>query len=171
MSNLYETLILAVPEITNDEAQSLEEQIDQIIKKNTGAMKSFERWGKYRLSYPVRKNEYGVYFLTRFEVAQEQATKLMSDLHNFFTVKLPQVVMRYMNTKLDPEKPLTYQKPESLEDISSRDVDLFLKENNMNGLIKSKVSFDTRPKRQEGDVVVELEEKNDQERDAEEDTL
>lgn len=40
----YETLLLAVPEITKDETSSLEKQVDQLIKKAKGSVISFERW-------------------------------------------------------------------------------------------------------------------------------
>ncbi len=118
----YETLILAVPEITTSEFSNLEEQFEKIIKKNDGAMSSFERWGKYKLAYPVRKNDYGVYFLSRFEADEKNVNAMMKETDSLFKLKFPQVVMRYMNTHLDPKKPLEYQKPDSLEDIPTQDV-------------------------------------------------
>ena len=105
----YETLLLAVPEITKDETSSLEKQVDQLIKKAKGSMISFERWGKYRLAYPVRKNEYGVYFLLRFEVENESSHELLHDLNALFSFKKADVVMRNMMTVLDPNQPLTYK--------------------------------------------------------------
>ena len=133
----YETLILAVPEITTSEFSNLEEQFEKIIKKNDGAMSSFERWGKYKLAYPVRKNDYGVYFLSRFEADEKNVNAMMKETDSLFKLKFPQVVMRYMNTHLDPKKPLEYQKPDSLEDIPTQDVDKFLRENKMQGLLKT----------------------------------
>lgn len=133
----YETLLLAVPEITKDEVSSLEKQIDQSIKKVKGSLISFERWGKYRLAYPVRKNEYGVYFLVRFETENKQVGELLHDLNALFSFKKADVIMRSMTTNLESDQSLTYQKPESLEDSPSRDVDSFLRENKMEGLIKS----------------------------------
>jgi small subunit ribosomal protein S6 len=133
----YETLILAVPEITADETAALEKQFEQVIKKNNGEIRSFERWGKYRLAYPVRHNDYGVYYLVRFDENEENVNQVMKDLHSLFTVKYPQLVMRYMNTHLAPDQSLEYVKPESLEDIPSQDVDTFLRENKMEGLLKT----------------------------------
>ena len=133
----YETLILSVPEITASEAATIEEQMEKVIKNNTGKINSFERWGKYRLAYPVRSNDYGVYFLTRFETEQEDVETLLKQVEDLFKLKFPQVVMRFMNTRLDAKKPMTYHKPDSLEDIPSQDVDTFLRENKMEGLLKS----------------------------------
>ncbi len=140
----YETLLLAVPEITKDESSSLEKQVDQLIKKAKGSMISFERWGKYRLAYPVRRNEYGVYFLLRFEVENESSHELLHDLNALFSFKKADVVMRNMMTVLDPNQPLTYIKPESLEDIPARDVDSFLRENKMEGLISKSAHHDVK---------------------------
>jgi len=140
----YETLLLAVPEITKDEASSLEKQVDQLIKKAKGSMISFERWGKYRLAYPVRRNEYGVYFLSRFEVENEQSKELLHDLNALFSFKKVDLVMRSMTTVLESNQPLTYIKPESLEDIPARDVDSFLRENKMEGLISKSSHHDAK---------------------------
>ena len=58
----YETLILASPEITNQEAENLQKSYFDIIKEFGGQLVSFERWGKFHLAYLVKKNNYGVYY-------------------------------------------------------------------------------------------------------------
>lgn len=140
----YETLVLAIPEITKDETSSLEKHVDQLIKKAKGSMISFERWGKYRLAYPVRKNDYGVYFLTRFEVDALQGGELLHDLNALFSFKKADVIMRSMTTVLLPDQSLSYQKPESLEDSPSRDVDSFLREHKMEGLLPKNSNYESK---------------------------
>ncbi|MEX0672099.1 MAG: 30S ribosomal protein S6 [Candidatus Babeliales bacterium] len=143
----YEVLLLARPDITKDETSVLEKEFDSAIKKNKAKLVSFDRWGKYRLAYPVRNNAYGVYFLTRFEVEGQEYTQLLEDIRSFLRLKQSDVVMRDMVTKLDPEGSLEYQRPESLEE-TPQDVDSFLKANKMGGLVTktkkpiSKVSED-----------------------------
>lgn len=133
----YEALILTIPEITKDESATLEFQIDKLVNKFKGSMISFERWGKYRLAYPVRKNDYGVYFLVRFEV--EDNSTVSNDLHTLFVVKFSDIVMRDLVSRLDENKPLEYQKPPSLEDAPKRNVGSFLEEK---GLFKKGKSAD-----------------------------
>lgn len=133
---LYETLVLAAPEITAAETTDLESFLEKTIKKLNASVRSFDRWGKYRLAYPIKKRDYGVYFLIRYEVDAENCKALMEELHNLFTVKLPQTVMRYMTSRLDQAQSLSYQKPESLEDMPTQDVDTFIRENKMEGLLK-----------------------------------
>lgn len=128
----YEALMLAIPEITQDETKAIESQLADVVKKAKGATVSFERWGKYRLAYPVKKNDYGVYFLARFEA--EKVGDLLQDLKTVFTVKLNDIVMRNMITKLDANGSLEYQRPQSLEEAPSEDVSTLLRENRVKRL-------------------------------------
>lgn len=126
MIQKYEALLLTMPEITSDEAKDLETQLDKAVRAGKGSTISFERWGKYKLSYDVNKNEYGVFFLMRFEVPK--GTSLVHDLKTMFKVKLNTIVMRDMISVLDPMQPLTYQRPRSLEEAPTREESFFNKE-------------------------------------------
>jgi len=138
----YEILILASPDITSDETTGLEGEVTKLIRKNKGELISFERWGKLSLAYPIQKNDYGVYFLGRFDIEEGQSNTFFDECRMLFTVKLPNVVMRYLPTRLDINDTLEYQRPDSLEDTPTRDVDTFLRENKMVGLISSASSSD-----------------------------
>lgn len=131
----YEALLLTVPEITADESKSIEQQFDKLVAKNKGTVLSFERWGKYRLSYPIKKNDYGVYFLARFEAPE--SNPLVREVKNFLAVALHEVVMRNVVTKLNLNKSLEYQRPPSLEDAPAREVGSFLKEGRVDALLAS----------------------------------
>lgn len=110
----YEILMLAVPEITQDEVAGIQKAIDIAVSKAKGALISFERWGKYKLCYPVQKNSYGVYLLTRFELPAD--TTVLNDLKSLFTIKLHNLVMRHMTTKFAHDQSLEYHRPKSLEE-------------------------------------------------------
>ena len=144
----YETLILAVPEITSSEAENLEKQLDKIFKTHSASMLSFEKWGKVRLMYPVRKNDYGVYFLVRYEL--EHNDGLIKEIDNLFKVKLNDLVMRSIVSELDVKKSLEYKRPQSVDQVSTKDVDDFIKENKMEGLLQSTAEI-------EEDDIVEIE--------------
>jgi len=146
----YEILILTIPEITKDEASTLEFQIDKLINSVKGAMISFERWGKYRLAYPVRKNDYGVYFLIRFEIEDKQS--ISKELNTLFSVKFSDIVMRSLVSKLEKNQSLEYQKPPSLEDTPKRHISSFLEEK---GLLKSKGTKKTEEPKVKEKLVVE----------------
>jgi len=131
----YEILLLTVPEITSHESRDLETTAEKIIRSHKASTISFERWGKYRLAYPVIKHDYGVYFLLRFEAPKEEVKGLIADLHALFTVKLNDIVMRHVVRYLPTDAPLSYHRPESLEEVPTRDVETFLKESKMTGLL------------------------------------
>ena len=133
----YEVLILTSPDITSDENSKLEGEISKLVRKNKGELISFERWGKLLLAYPIKHNNYGIYFLTRFDVENEQCRELLEEFRMLFNLKLPDVVMRFLPTHLDMDASLDYQRPDSLEDTPTRDVDTFLRENKMEGLLSS----------------------------------
>lgn len=137
MVSRYEVLILTVPEITADESKTIEAQFDRVVKEAKGTVISFEKWGKYKLAYPIRRNDYGVYFLARFET--DPAT--VEAVRSLLALKFYELIMRHMIIQLDPKKSLEYQKPLSLEDAPSRDVNTFLKENRMEGLMSSEGSI------------------------------
>lgn len=143
MNHRYEILILTVPEITQDEIKQMETDLDRLITKSKGSVISFERWGKYKLMYVMRGNTYGVYFLFRFEAN----TSILKEIHDLLTIKLHTLVMRHLVSRLD-DNSLEYQRPKSLEETTtSRDMDAFLKENKMEGLLFSKDDKDKKKKK------------------------
>ena len=131
----YEILFLTVPEITGDESEEIKSFFSKSIRAAKGDVLSFERWGKYRLAYSVQNNDYGVYFLARFDVALEARDELLKTLKGSFIFKFHNLVMKSMVHRLDRSLPLEYNRPESLED-NPHDVDSFLKKNDMGGLLK-----------------------------------
>ncbi len=134
MLHRYEVLMLTVPEVTQDEAKQLETELDKIVNSAKGTVLSFEKWGKYKLTYPVRSNEYGVYYLIRFATP----VALTQKVDELFRIKLNNFVMRHVVTRLNDEGSIEYQRPKSLEEApASRDMDTFLKENKMEGLLSS----------------------------------
>src|SRR5690348_13887585 len=106
MTQKYEILILTVPEITQDESKQIENEVDRVVAAAKASIISLERWGKYKLVYPVRGNDYGVYFLIRYEVAKENATALNKELRDLCAVKLNTIVMRHIVSRIEHGVPL-----------------------------------------------------------------
>ena len=117
----YEALILTVPEITSDESSMIESQVHSLISAARGEVLSFERWGKYRLAYLVRNNEYGVYYLMRFEVPAGILQATLEDIRRLLGIKYRDIVMRFVIVKLEKGGSLAYKRPESLEDVPRRE--------------------------------------------------
>ncbi|MFO7866398.1 MAG: 30S ribosomal protein S6 [Candidatus Aminicenantes bacterium] len=51
----YETAFLLAPNLPEEEAEQLIEQMAEIVAKKNGKMKSIDKWGKRRLAYPIEK--------------------------------------------------------------------------------------------------------------------
>ena len=124
----YEILFLTIPEITEDESSSLEKHFDKVVSDVKGEVISYERWGKYKLAYPIRKYDYGVYYLMRFDVDDTTKEALIEVLKTSFQVKYIELVMRSMLGALDMRDSLEYKRPESLEETPSAEIESFLKE-------------------------------------------
>lgn len=117
----YEVLFLTMPGITTDQASLVESQLNDIIANNKGKTLSYEKWGKYHLAYEVGDSEYGVYFLSRFEIPTLGSGASIEQLRQFFAVKYSDTVMRHMFTRLAPHASLEYKRPESMEEAPRRE--------------------------------------------------
>ena len=124
----YESLFITVPEITADEAGSLEKTLEKAVTDSKGSIISFERWGKYQLSYPIRRNDYGVYYLLRFEVGDDQKDTVLAEIKKLYGVKLGDLVMRSIVKSLPAKRSLEYKRPDSLEETPTKDIDTIMKE-------------------------------------------
>jgi len=133
----YEALILTIPEITNDESNELEKLLDKKIDEFKGKLISYDRWGKYELAYTIRKNDYGVYYLARFDVPEEKKVEIIKDIKSLFDLKFNEIVVRHVISQLDNEETLEYKRPQSLDE-TPKDVDQFLKENKMTSISAKK---------------------------------
>lgn len=123
----YEALVLTVPEITQDEIKRLETDFDAAVKTAKANTISFDKWGKHRLSYAIKKNDYGIYFLARFEIA-EKAFPLLEELKNLFAVRFNDIVMRHMIVALDKNQSLEYERPLSVEEAPAKEAHPFMKD-------------------------------------------
>jgi ribosomal protein S6 len=116
----YEVLFVTIPSLTSDESNTIESQFHELVSTNKGKALSYDKWGKYRLAYEMKKNEYGNYFLSRFEIPSAETAKVLEQLRNFFAVKYSDSVMRHLVTRLNPTASLEYKRPESMEEAPSR---------------------------------------------------
>lgn len=136
---LYETLILSNTHITKDEFLMVEDYFDKITAAVGGKIKSFDKWGKFSLAYPIQKNDYGFYTLIRYEIPEGKAPQIFKELDSFFRIKCNEIVLRHVTKKLDPSISLEYKKPESV-DSRSGNLDTFLKENKIDNFLDSDYS-------------------------------
>ena len=134
----YETLFLASTEITDDEISSIEHYLDKQLATVKGKLTVFDKWGKYRLAYPVNKSDYGVYILARYEIGDNAGvTNFVKELDSFVKIKCDEFVMRYVSVKLSPNTAANYIKPDPIDAGRTTNVDKFVKEHKMEGILES----------------------------------
>ena len=133
----YETLLLVSTDVTDDELSMIEKTFDQISTTAQGKISRFDKWGKYRLAYPVNKSSYGVYVLVRFELPKETAPKALPEIETLLKIKCSEIVWRHVTIKLQPNAPQTYHKPEPVDVARTNNFDSLLKENKMGNLLDS----------------------------------
>lgn len=136
----YETLMLVRTEITGDELRALERHFDKLIGDRKGNVILFDRWGKYKLAYPIKKNVYGIYILVRYEIPSEKIQDLFKELDALFKIKYNEIVMRNVTVKLQNKASSIYKHPEPISSHGTSNLDSFLKENKMEGLIDTSSS-------------------------------
>jgi len=146
--NNYEILMLVRTEITKDELSALERHLDKIVAAKDSRITLFDRWGKYKLAYPVNKNMYGVYLLARYEVPVEKVQELAKEIDTFFRIKYNELVMRHTTVRLEGKSSTMYKYPEAISSHGTSNLDSFLKENKMEGLIETPVEKKSETKKE-----------------------
>jgi hypothetical protein len=64
----------------------------------------------------------------RFEVKDDQKQSLLDALKNLFSVKYVELIMRSVVKRLPAHGSLAYQRPESLEEVPTKDIDTLVRE-------------------------------------------
>ena len=91
----YETIFITHPELTEEDLSALQEKIRSLMASLKGEMVKLEDWGLKKLSYEIRKNTRGRYFLIDYLAVTELVRELERNLRlndrvlKFQTVKIP----------------------------------------------------------------------------------
>ncbi len=91
---LYEHVVIARPDISNQQAEALLEEMKGILAEGGGKVHKSEYWGLKNLSYRIRKHRKGHYGLLNIEASHpalaelERRLKIHDDVIRFLTVKV-----------------------------------------------------------------------------------
>jgi small subunit ribosomal protein S6 len=92
--NQYEIAILYHPDLEVDLSKA-EDRIKKIVTDNGGTIKSADNWGKRKLAYAIKGNEYAVYVFYSVELPGTNVAKVES------TLNITDEVIRLLITKPD----------------------------------------------------------------------
>jgi small subunit ribosomal protein S6 len=99
--NLYETVFVLHPEMTEEDVEAGIQNIIEVLEKQGAEILRVDRGGKRRLAYPVRKQRYGYYNLVHFRAAPGALATLER------TYRLSERVIRYLTVRFEKEEQLT----------------------------------------------------------------
>lgn len=92
--NQYEIAVLYHPDLEID-LDKAETRIKKIIADNGGKIVKTDNWGKRKLAYVIKKQEFAVYVLYTVELPPENIAKLEQ------TLNITDEVIRFLITKPD----------------------------------------------------------------------
>ena len=93
----YESTIIAVPTLSDEDAGKLVTAYEELIASNGGTVLRTDRWGKRRLAYRVKKQEDGIYTLFFYEGPAD----LVRELER--RARIDDRVIRFMTVHVDWE--------------------------------------------------------------------
>ena len=76
MLNLYETMYIADPSLSEQEVEALTERLKSEIVNKEGEVVDLQHLGKKRLAYAIKKKREGFYFLIYFRLAPDRVSEL-----------------------------------------------------------------------------------------------
>lgn len=98
MEKLYELTVLLHPDLEIDLDKPLK-KVEGIITDNGGKIVNKDNWGKKKLAYSIKKQDFAVYVLLEVEIAPKNANKVQSLLN------ITDEVLRYLMVEKDLKAP------------------------------------------------------------------
>lgn len=95
--NNYETVFIATPVLSVDQAKETVKKFEDLIASYGGKVLHSEDWGLKKLAYPIQKKSTGFYFLLDFQLEGTLLAKLEIDL------KRDERVMRFLTVKMEAD--------------------------------------------------------------------
>jgi small subunit ribosomal protein S6 len=97
----YEILFIIPNKFTDDESKKVVEKVEKMITADGGKITLSEYWGKKKLAYKIKQNEYGYYGLFEFDLEGANLAKIDNDLRLSTDVLRHQIVAKKAKTEDD----------------------------------------------------------------------
>src|SRR5690349_23764620 len=98
MNRTYELMFIVRPDMTEEDQDKLISNLENAVTSSGGQVKNFEKMGKRRLAYTVRKFHDGLYLLLTFE----GGGGLVHELERRLRVSEP--VIKFLSVRIDEEQ-------------------------------------------------------------------
>jgi len=108
LEKVYELTVLFHPDLEIDLEKPVT-KVEKIIADNGGKVVTKDSWGKRKLAYAIKKQEFAVYVLFMVSIAPTNANKVQGLLN------ITDEVIRYLMVEKDPKAPEAGESPEASE--------------------------------------------------------
>ena len=108
LDKVYELTVLFHPDLEIDLEKPLT-KVEKIITDNSGKVVKKDNWGKRKLAYGIKKQEFAVYVLLEVAIAPANANKVQGLLN------ITDEVIRYLMVEKDLKAPEAGEKAEEAE--------------------------------------------------------
>lgn len=98
MTGRYETIVVGVPTMTDDENNAIITSLQSTITEGKGTLIRTEPWGKRKLVYRVQKFDEGYYTLIFYECPSQ----LVHEVER--RIRMNERLMRFLTVKVDWEE-------------------------------------------------------------------
>ena len=119
----YESVVITRPELTETQVENLTNELVAVITSESGKVESTENWGLRNLSYKIKKNKKGHYFLLNIDCnpsaifEYERQMRINEDIIRFLTIKINTISEKpsilSINTQDIIEQQQTYKNEEN----------------------------------------------------------
>lgn len=92
--NQYEIAVLYHPDLEID-LEKATSKVEKIFTDNGGQVTNVDNWGKRKLAYQIKKNDYAVYVFYTVDIPAESVRKIES------TLNITDEVVRFLITRPD----------------------------------------------------------------------
>jgi small subunit ribosomal protein S6 len=93
----YETIFIASPTLTDEQAEDLVRYFEGIIAEQAGELLKTEKWGRKKLAYEVQKFSEGYYTLFNMNAGPHLIAELERRFRNHDSV------IKYMSVRMDKQ--------------------------------------------------------------------
>ena len=107
---IYEELFIVRPDITEEEADALVEQVRTTVTGAAGTIDKVEKWGVRKLAYRVEKRNEGYYILVQFTAKSatvkevERRLRVNDAVMKFITVRIDEKLKKLEKRKKQRDK-------------------------------------------------------------------
>lgn len=107
---IYEELFIVRPDITEEEADHIVDQVKSVITNAAGTVDKIEKWGVRKLAYRVGKRNEGYYILIQFSANSatvrevERRLRVNDNVMKFITVRIDEKLKKLDKRKKQREK-------------------------------------------------------------------